>query len=150
MYPETQKKAQLELDRVVGKGRLPEFSDLDSLPYINAIVKEGLRWKPTAPLGLPHLLREDDVFDGKFIPAGAIVIANVWSVFFLVRCYLENHLLQGHADGRKSVGESQNLLSRKVLDFFRSARPKCKRSHKHCVWIWSASSLEINLLCSSD
>lgn len=87
LYPETQKKAQLELDRVVGKNRLPDFSDLDSLPYISAIVKEGLRWKPTAPLGIPHLAREDDVFDGNFVPAGAIVFGNIWSGCFLCVCY---------------------------------------------------------------
>jgi len=41
-YPEVQKKAREELDRVL-KGRLPDFSDYDDLPYIQAIVKEVLR-----------------------------------------------------------------------------------------------------------
>ena len=37
-YPETQKKAQEELDEVVGRERLPSFNDYDNLPYIRAMV----------------------------------------------------------------------------------------------------------------
>ena len=51
MYPEVQRKAQEELDAVVGRGRLPTFDDLESLVYIQAIVKEILRWHPVGPLG---------------------------------------------------------------------------------------------------
>lgn len=46
-HPEVQKKAQAEIDRVCGHDRPPTFNDLDQLPYINCIVKEGLRWRPT-------------------------------------------------------------------------------------------------------
>ena len=51
LYPEVQKKAQAELDAVVGPNRLPDFEDRPSLPYINAIVKESMRWHLVAPLG---------------------------------------------------------------------------------------------------
>lgn len=50
LYPEVQRKGQSELDAVL-KGRLPEFNDRSSLPYINAIIKETLRWQPVVPLG---------------------------------------------------------------------------------------------------
>lgn len=50
-YPETMKKAQAEIDAVVGNARLPDFSDEDSLPYVGALVKEVLRWRPVVPLG---------------------------------------------------------------------------------------------------
>lgn len=43
IHPEIVKKAQAELDLVVGDSRLPELSDRDSLPYIDCIVKEVLR-----------------------------------------------------------------------------------------------------------
>lgn len=46
-HPEVQKKAQAEIDRVCGPERAPQFSDFDDLPYINCIIKEGLRWRPT-------------------------------------------------------------------------------------------------------
>ena len=51
LYPEIQQKAQIEIDRVVGLGRLPTFDDWDNLPYVNALCKEVLRWHPVGPLG---------------------------------------------------------------------------------------------------
>ena len=51
LYPQVQNKAQEELDRVVGN-RLPEFSDRQNLQYINAMVKESLRWQLVVPLGV--------------------------------------------------------------------------------------------------
>ena len=51
MYPEIQRKAQEELDSVVGTDRLPDFSDEPSLPYTSAVMKEVLRWQQVAPFG---------------------------------------------------------------------------------------------------
>ena len=51
MHPDVQHKAQVELDTVIGPDRLPDFNDRDKLPYINAIVKETLRWHSIVPLG---------------------------------------------------------------------------------------------------
>ncbi len=57
LYPETQKKAQEEIDRVVGKGRLPTMDDFESLPYVTAVMRESLRWHPISPLGKITILR---------------------------------------------------------------------------------------------
>ncbi|KAF2119330.1 cytochrome P450 monooxygenase [Lophiotrema nucula] len=76
-YPEVQRKAQHEIDRVVGK-RLPTFSDRGNLPYVNAIVSEILRWLPVAPLGIPHAADEEGMFKGYCIPKGAVLLPNVW------------------------------------------------------------------------
>ncbi|TFK34708.1 cytochrome P450 [Crucibulum laeve] len=89
--PEVQVKAQKELDRVIGHRRLPEFSDRPSLPYINAIVKEVLRWNPVAPLGLPHMVTNDDEYKGYFIPAGTIVVGNSWRILHDPLLYQEPH-----------------------------------------------------------
>ena len=51
LYPEVQKKAQAEIDIVVGPNRLPDFGDRPSLPYINAVIKEVMRWHLVVPLG---------------------------------------------------------------------------------------------------
>lgn len=51
VFPDVLKAAQEELDRVVGKDRLPTFDDEERLPYIRAMVKETLRWRPVAVLG---------------------------------------------------------------------------------------------------
>ena len=52
LYPEVQRKAQTEIDQVVGNSRLPDFSDQDALPYVQAVLKEVLRWHPVTPLGM--------------------------------------------------------------------------------------------------
>lgn len=81
MHPRVLKKAQAELDAVVGPDRLPDFSDQESLVYVNAVVKELLRWHPVLPLGIPHCTMEDDSLDGYFVPAGTVILTNVWCVW---------------------------------------------------------------------
>lgn len=56
--PHIVKKAQAEIDAVVGDDRVPNWSDYESLPYVAAIVKESHRWRPVAPLSVPHALSE--------------------------------------------------------------------------------------------
>ena len=51
LYPEVQRQAQKEIENVIGTGRLPEFNDMASLSYIEAIVLETMRWHPVTPLG---------------------------------------------------------------------------------------------------
>ena len=78
LYPDVQAKAQAELDVVVGSGRLPDFSDLDRLVYLHALLKELLRWQSVVPLGLPHCSIDDEELEGYFIPAGTIYLPNIW------------------------------------------------------------------------
>lgn len=56
LYPEIQMRAQEEIDLVVGNDRLPEIRDKESLPYVNGLLKEILRFHPSAPLGACALL----------------------------------------------------------------------------------------------
>ena len=81
LNPKAMKKAQEELDRVVGKGELPGFHDKDNLPYIDALVKEVLRWSPPVPLVVPKRAMQDDIYRGYLILEGVIVFENVWAIF---------------------------------------------------------------------
>ncbi|KAJ7247322.1 cytochrome P450 [Mycena rebaudengoi] len=78
--PNAMRKAQLEIDRVVGPNRLPGFSDEPSLPYVSALVKEALRWQTITPFGIPHFVSVEDVYRGYRIPASSTVIANLWAM----------------------------------------------------------------------
>ncbi|KAJ7032278.1 cytochrome P450 [Mycena alexandri] len=78
--PEAQKKAQAEIDSVTGQTRLPDFNDQDALPYVSALVKEVLRWRPATPIGVPHFLPVEDEYRGFRIPANSIVIGNAWAI----------------------------------------------------------------------
>ncbi|KAI0088549.1 cytochrome P450 [Irpex rosettiformis] len=100
-FPEVMRKAQAELDTVIGQGRPPTFDDMPNLPYLRAVVKETLRWRPVAPLGMStlHAANADDHYEGYFIPKGkstsivrneniltyciltdSIVVANIWAM----------------------------------------------------------------------
>ncbi|KAF8989955.1 cytochrome P450 [Cyathus striatus] len=79
-HPEVQKKAQEELDRVVGRERLPNFGDYDNLVYVRALLKECMRWRPVAPISIPHKLDQDDWYNGYFIPKDTICIPNIWAM----------------------------------------------------------------------
>ncbi|KAI9512444.1 cytochrome P450 [Russula earlei] len=74
--PEVQRKAQAELDTVVGRNRLPTFTDAPH-PYLGAVIKEVL-WRPVLPLGVSHAAT-DDWYEGMFIPKGAICPPNIWN-----------------------------------------------------------------------
>ncbi|KAH0286188.1 cytochrome P450 [Aureobasidium namibiae CBS 147.97] len=81
LFPEVQKKAQDEIDRVVGSSRLPNMDDEPHLQYLRGCVKESLRWMPTTILGsVPHAVTRDDVYMGYKIPRGAAVMNNVWGI----------------------------------------------------------------------
>ncbi|KAJ5305888.1 hypothetical protein N7508_004903 [Penicillium antarcticum] len=72
-HPEILKQAQKEVDRVCGIDRSPNFDDIEKLEYT-------LRWRPIAPGGIPHMLTEDDSYEGYFIPKGTIVFYNAWAI----------------------------------------------------------------------
>ncbi|PAV19089.1 cytochrome P450 [Pyrrhoderma noxium] len=80
LYPDVQAKGQNEIDLLLKGKRLPKSSDRDSLPYVNAIVKEVLRWNPSIPLGLPHRAMQDDEYREFLIKEGTILWANIWSI----------------------------------------------------------------------
>ncbi|OSD00072.1 cytochrome P450 [Trametes coccinea BRFM310] len=94
IYPEVQKRAQAELDAVIGPDRLPEYSDRASLPYINAVVKEVLRWHNVSPLGASHCAMEEDEYRGWRIPKGSIVTANIWGILHDPDVYPEPHVFR--------------------------------------------------------
>lgn len=60
--PEVQRRAQAEIDAIVGEERSPVWEDWDDLPYVRAIQKEVLRWRPVLPIGVAHSLQQGNVY----------------------------------------------------------------------------------------
>jgi len=79
-YPDALRRAQEEVDSVCGTERVPTFQDARKLPYISACITETERWRPVVPGGLPHMVTEDDVYEGYFIPAGTMIFSNAYSI----------------------------------------------------------------------
>lgn len=98
-FPEILKKAQKEMDSVVGQDRSPAWSDYEKLPYIATCVKEAQRWRPVVPIAFPHTLTEgtllridhnlslprltqftDDWVDDKLLPKDTSVFINIYGL----------------------------------------------------------------------
>ncbi|KAK7049872.1 hypothetical protein VNI00_005302 [Paramarasmius palmivorus] len=79
-HPQVQEKAREEIDRVVGRERLPTYADRPNLPYIESILREVLRRYPITPLGVFRRNVKADMVDGFFIPEGTAVIGNTWAM----------------------------------------------------------------------
>ncbi|KAJ8092104.1 hypothetical protein PM082_021636 [Marasmius tenuissimus] len=79
-YPEIQKKAQEEVDRVVGRDRLPTIEDEKNLPFVHAIIKEVERCHNPFWLGTPHVNSADFTYRGQFIPKDTVVVLNTYTM----------------------------------------------------------------------
>ena len=65
LFPRVQRRAQTELDVVIGRDRLPTFDDRSRLPYIEALCKELLRWKMVTPVGMTWGFYESGIVERR-------------------------------------------------------------------------------------
>ncbi|CAE6403113.1 unnamed protein product [Rhizoctonia solani] len=89
LFPETQTKAQQEIDSITGKNRLPTLKDRPRLPYVERLISEVLRWQPVSPLGVPHVTAREDVYRGYRIPKDTILFGNIWAMSRDERVYAD-------------------------------------------------------------
>ncbi|KAF7372791.1 Steroid 17-alpha-hydroxylase/17,20 lyase [Mycena sanguinolenta] len=106
LYPEWIPRAQREIDAIVGEDRLPSFKDRPHLPFVEAIVRETLRWRPAARFGIPHQSTADEVVEYKgreyFIPKGSIIFAVTWSVLHTCNVLLQTPTFFAQGNGARS------------------------------------------------
>ncbi|XP_068106947.1 cytochrome P450 2F3-like isoform X3 [Hyperolius riggenbachi] len=69
-YPDVEDKIREEIDRVIGRDRLPEMDDRLNMPYTQAVMHEVQRFSDIAPLCGSHMVTKDVHFRGYFIPKG--------------------------------------------------------------------------------
>lgn len=75
-----QRKVQEEVDRVTGGRRVPAWSDRHAMSYTMATVLEMYRWRTIVVMGMPREADEDVIVQSYLIPAGTVVMANLWAV----------------------------------------------------------------------
>ncbi|KAJ8583010.1 cytochrome P450 [Rhizopogon salebrosus TDB-379] len=142
VFPDVQKKAQAEIDAVVGPDRLPSFADRDSLPYTEALVKEVLRWNAVIPTCVPHRVMEDDIHDGYYIPKGSLIIPNIWFMLNDPQTYANPSQFNPERflanDGKEPETEPRTIC-------FGFGRRICPGLHlaDASVWISAAMSLAV-------
>ncbi|KIK54563.1 hypothetical protein GYMLUDRAFT_177015, partial [Collybiopsis luxurians FD-317 M1] len=129
VHPDKQRKAQAEIDRVVGSERLPTFEDRPQLTYVESVIKEVYRWNPVAPIAVPHKYsgETDDEYRGWRIPKDSIVIGNSWAIMhdaqlypspfqFLPERYLKQQDVRLNPDPRKfAFGYGRRICPGRLL-----------------------------------
>ncbi|CAE6514152.1 unnamed protein product [Rhizoctonia solani] len=136
LHPEVQAKAQAEITRVVGNDRLPTYSDRDSLPYVEAVYKEVLRWHPTVPIGLPHLMTDtvDDEFRGMRIPKGSVAFAMIGNMLHDPQMYRDPHTF----NPERFMGPPENMERNPENIIFGFGRRRCPGMNVAHSSVWLA------------
>ncbi|KAK0229754.1 cytochrome P450 [Armillaria nabsnona] len=147
LHPGVLKKAQAEIDCIVGYDRLPELSDKSALPYVNAVMLEVWRWGVPVPLNIPHCLKQDDEYRGMHIPKGSIVIANMWAILRDEKLYPRPDVF----DPERFMGEGQDPVKDPRNYIFGFGRRRCPGADlvESSIWLLLASmiaSLDIKKL----
>ncbi|KAG8711462.1 hypothetical protein FRC08_015862 [Ceratobasidium sp. 394] len=78
--PQSQRQARAEIDGLYDEDTLPRWKDEQSLPFVRAVIKEVIRWRPPLPMAVPHRLEQDDHYEGYFLPKGSTVLCNPYAV----------------------------------------------------------------------
>ncbi|KAG7092973.1 hypothetical protein E1B28_009274 [Marasmius oreades] len=119
VHPDIQRRAQDELDSVVGRSRLPVIKDANDLRYVQAIIKEIERCHNPFWLCTPHASNQDFTYRGYFIPKGTALVLNTYAMQhdpkrypepfrFSPERYLES---PGRVDSTyKTIGDKDNWI----------------------------------------
>lgn len=78
-HPEILERARGEIEKATSNNRLVEESDIRSLPYVQAVIKETLRLHPPIPMVARKSSREC-VIRGYTIPEGCLLFVNTWHI----------------------------------------------------------------------
>ena len=103
------KRVQEELKGVVGMKKMVGETDIETLTYLDVVVKESLRLHLVAPLLVPHESMEDTEINGYYVSKKSRLIVNFWAIrrdfdawsnnveeFYLERLMNNNIYFRGH------------------------------------------------------
>ncbi|XP_012153072.2 putative cytochrome P450 303a1 [Megachile rotundata] len=120
LNPHVQKKAHEEIDKVIGRNRLPTPEDRSKMPYMNAIVLESLRMFMGRTLNVPHRALRDTSILGYRIPKDTMLIVNF------------DRILMGESWGdpenfrpERFIDESGNIVTPPMYFPFSIGRHRC-------------------------
>ncbi|ETW82115.1 cytochrome P450 monooxygenase 109, partial [Heterobasidion irregulare TC 32-1] len=143
-HPDIQRKAQAEIDAVIGTDRLPTFKDRSNLPFVSCLLWECLRWSPIAPMAVPHAPIQDDVYEGYWIPKGTTILPNVWGMLHDEEKYPDafKFMPERFADPQKNAKSRINEPPHIAFGFGRRVCPGRWVALDH-LWITMASILAV-------
>ncbi|KAF9525797.1 cytochrome P450 [Crepidotus variabilis] len=142
-YYDVQRRAQEEIDAIVGCKRLPTIEDRPSLPYVEALYRETLRWYPVFPVGGPHYTTDEDTYEGYRIPKGTTVIPNIWGITRNQSRYPDPESF----NPSRFFQEDGSLNDDDVRYVFGFGRRSCPGRHLASVTVWLTI---VNVLATFD
>lgn len=116
LHPEVQKKVHEELDREIGHGDFPTFTDRDNLPYLDAVWRESRRWHAPTPIDIPHMSQEGDVYKDRYIPKNTTMFANLGfmcrdpRIFDKPEVFMPERWLPQHNPNAKSLPDVDDII----------------------------------------
>nr|XP_054754013.1 cytochrome P450 2J4-like [Lytechinus pictus] len=120
-HPEVQRKVQMELDRVVGRGRQPTTEDRQYLPYCDATLMEVMRIRPVFPV-IFRLAPTNFTFEGFSYPKGTFIVANIWAVHHDPKVWSDPHVFN---PDRFLTSEDQKMKQNEAFMLFGLGRREC-------------------------
>ncbi|KJA18940.1 hypothetical protein HYPSUDRAFT_44792 [Hypholoma sublateritium FD-334 SS-4] len=134
LFPDAQRRAKLEIDTVIGSERLIVHDDRPSLPYVEALYREAMRWRPVTPLSIFHACSSDDVYKGFYIPKGATVMSNIWAIAHDSKRYPDPDIF----DPGRFLDENGELNNDDVGYAFGFGRRICPGRYMASATVWLA------------
>ncbi|KAL9230251.1 hypothetical protein vseg_005628 [Gypsophila vaccaria] len=131
-HPQVLKKAQAEIDSLLGHQRLVTESDRPNLPYLQCIVNETLRMYPAGPVALPYVSKVDAKVEGYKIPKGTILLYNIWAIHNDPKVWDEPRKFKPE----RFLGFEENKLGSGFMPFG-TGRRVCPGEHlaRRIVWL---------------
>lgn len=120
-FPSIQKRLQDELDKVVGRSRLPSYQDRTSLPYVEAFIAELQRHTTIVPLSVQHVPTEDVTFRGYKIPKNTVITPNIGEVMMDP----VNFPNPKKFDPERFLDDNGNFKPHKALIYFGIGKREC-------------------------
>ncbi|KZS89226.1 cytochrome P450 [Sistotremastrum niveocremeum HHB9708] len=120
-YPEYQRRAQEEIDRLTEQKRLPSFDDRVNLPFVDALIMEVFRW---APIGIPHRLEVEDTYKGYRIPANTVVWAHLWQLYQSCICIRADRSHRGMSQDARRYKSPQEFNPDRYLQQEKELDPR--------------------------
>ncbi|KAK1982511.1 cytochrome P450 [Colletotrichum cereale] len=130
VYPDVQKRVQAEVDSI-WQGGAPGPDDLHEAKYLNACLKEVMRWRPAVASGVPRVLAQDDTYCGFKLPKGTTFLLNAWSIhmdevwYDQPEEYRPERYLENEWGVRPSMREAAETQKRRPTYSFGAGRRMC-------------------------
>ncbi|XP_031345329.1 probable cytochrome P450 304a1 [Photinus pyralis] len=139
-YPEVQTKVQEEIDRIVGRSRLPNLDDRKNMPYTEAVIRESLRVDPVVPVNTPRRCLQDTTLGGYYIPKNALILISIWGANYDPRIWKDPNEFRPE----RFLDEDGNLLKKDHVLSFGAGKRLCagETFARNCMFLMLAGLLQ--------